>query len=52
MVADFMTKPLRVGVEGEVWDLIMGALPMAEVQKVLTNNPVEGRFNARVWRTK
>jgi hypothetical protein len=41
MVADFMTKPLQGSLFKKFRDLIMGALPMAEVQKVLTRDPIK-----------
>ena len=40
MVADFMTKPLQGSTFKRFRDLIMGALPMREVSKVLTRDPV------------
>ncbi len=38
---DFMTKPLQGSLFKKFRDLIMGALTMAEVQKVLTRDPVK-----------
>ena len=41
IVRDFMTKPLQGSLFKKFRDLIMGALPMAEVQKVLTRDPTK-----------
>ena len=40
MVADFLTKPLQGSIFKKFRDVIMGALPMREVSKILTRDPV------------